>query len=105
MTISHLYSSVVVGTFAQIGIIFGEEFFKKITGLCVFIGTTCVVACQNGFFNSVLLSLNRLNFYHFLFFINLSSYIKKNKLDTSLLAILICTPKYSQEIKQSYFAY
>ncbi len=30
MTIAHFYSSVVVGIFAQIGVIFGEKFFNKI---------------------------------------------------------------------------
>ena len=59
MTVAHFYSSVVVGTFAQTGVVFGESFFNRITGLCTFIGSTCVVACQNGFFTSCLLALNR----------------------------------------------
>jgi len=59
MTIAHFYSSTVINSFAQIGVIFGEDFFKKIPGLCVFIASTCLVACQNGFVNSVLLAFNR----------------------------------------------
>jgi hypothetical protein len=61
MTIAHFYSSVVVGTFAQIGFIFGEEFFNKVTGFCGFIAFTCLLVCQIGFFNSGLLAFNRHN--------------------------------------------
>jgi len=61
MTIAHFYSSVVVGIFAQIGVIFGEEFFNRVTGLCGFIGITCLLACQIGFFSSCLLAFNRHN--------------------------------------------
>jgi hypothetical protein len=59
MTVAHFYSSVVIGTFSQIGVIFGEEIFSKLTGLCVFIGSTCMIACQNGFFNSAFLAFNK----------------------------------------------
>jgi len=59
MTIAHFYSSVVVGTFAQIGVIFGKEFFNRVTGFCGFIAFTCLLACQIGFFSSGLLAFNR----------------------------------------------
>jgi len=61
MTIAHFYSSVVVGTFAQIGVIFGKEFFNRVTGFCGFIAFTCLLACQIGFFSSGLLAFNRHN--------------------------------------------
>jgi len=63
MTVAHFYSSVVVASFAQIGIILGEEFFNKIPGLCAFVAATCLFACQIGLFNSVLLAFNRHDFY------------------------------------------
>jgi len=66
MTVAHFYSSVVIGTFSQIGVIFGEEFFNKVPALCVFLASTCVVACQNGFFNSALLAFNRFFYGYFI---------------------------------------
>ena len=67
MTIAHFYSSVVIGTFSQIGIIFEEEFFNKIKGLCAFVASSCLFVCQIGFFDSGLLAFNRHN-YFFIYF-------------------------------------
>jgi len=59
MSIAHFYNSAVVSPFAQIGILYGEEYYSKIPNLCLIIASSCSIACPNGFFNSVLLAFNR----------------------------------------------